>query len=169
MPYAPLPDLETLHANFRYDPETGHLWWKTRRKRRRFDEPAGKLDCSTGYLKVTLDYAHYYAHRLIVKMVTGDDLTESQVDHKNLQRGDNRWENLRVATVSQNRCNVGLRKNNTSGAKGVTKSPKSDRWVAHIQINKKTRHLGTFDTVAEAAEALAAVRNELHREFANHG
>lgn len=54
-------------------------------------------------------------------------------------------------------------KNNTSGVKGVAKG--NGGWVAYVSRNKKHYHLGTFETIEEAAEAVRLKREELD----NHG
>lgn len=75
------------------------------------------------------------------------------IDHKNHNTLDNRKENLRVATVSQNQMNTGIRINNTSGATGVYKYKSAEKWFARIKINQKTIHLGTFNSFEDALNA----------------
>lgn len=86
--------------------------------------------------------------------------TTHQIDHKNHNKLDCRRRNLRRATHSQQQCNRGLRKDNTSGYKGVSKNHK--RYMA--AINK--RYIGTFSTAKEAARAYDKAARRLHGSFA---
>lgn len=75
-----------------------------------------------------------------------------ETDHVNRKRLDNRRNNLRWATPSQNRVNCqGTRRNNSSGFIGVYRSGK--KWAAQITINRKTKKLGLYPTPEEAAIA----------------
>lgn len=62
---------------------------------------------------------------------------DSHVDHINHKPNDNRKKNLRLVTVPQNQANTKIRKDNTSGVKGVYFNKRNDCWVATIQVNKK--------------------------------
>jgi len=84
-----------------------------------------------------------------------------QVDHSNLNKLDNRRQNLRLATESQQMFNRGPHRDNVAGFRGVTRNGK--KWQARIMINR--RHLGTFDTAAEAAYAYNTAARDLHGEF----
>jgi len=83
------------------------------------------------------------------------------VDHKNGDRSDNRWCNLRDCTQSVNIQNLkGPRRDNRSGYLGV--SPNGKRWNAMIRVNKKRHYLGTFDTPSEAYEAYITAKRRMH-------
>lgn len=86
------------------------------------------------------------------------------VDHKNNNGLDNRKENLRPASTSQNKANRGMQKNNHSGYKGIR--PSKNKWAAQIQCNHKWEHLGVFNTPEEAARAYDKRAVELFGEFA---
>lgn len=86
------------------------------------------------------------------------------VDHKDNDPLNNRRDNLRIATRSQNNCNVGLRKNKVSKYKGVSKL--RDKWQAAISKNKKTFYIGIYENEVDAAIAYNERAKELHGEFA---
>lgn len=107
-----------------------------------------------------------YMHREI----TRPENRKIQVDHINQDPLDNRRENLRLATASQNQANRGAQSNNKSGYKGVYYRKGHGVWVA--QINIKNRHItiGNFATKEAAAAAYAECEKKLFGEFAfSHG
>jgi hypothetical protein len=98
-------------------------------------------------------------HRAIMQPRDGMD-----IDHISGDGLDNRRENLRVATRSQNMMNVGVRKNNNLGVKGVRLH--QGKYEARIQINGRLKYLGRFPAIPEAAAAYAAAAQIHHGEFA---
>ena len=90
----------------------------------------------------------FYLYREIMKAPKG-----VYVDHINGDTLDNRKENLRLCTQSQNLANRGKQKNNSSGLKGVYWFSRTKRWMARIQINNQDKYLGYFDTKEQAAQA----------------
>lgn len=90
----------------------------------------------------------------------------SIAQHINGNVSDNRIENLRDATQSNNLCNKRMQSNNTSGYKGVGWHKAAGRWVARITIRKQHTHLGLFDTPEEAYAAYCKAAEKLHGEFA---
>lgn len=156
-----------------YDPETGCLWWKPR-AREAFScdgafnvhkSHAGKLTAQGvscgGYRRVAIDGHRYLAHRVIWLMMTGEwpcDL----IDHVNLDRSDNAWRNLRLATKQENAQNIaGAHKDSRSGVLGAYMHS-SGRWHARIRAYGRTHSLGYFETAADAAEAYARAKATLH-------
>lgn len=83
------------------------------------------------------------------------------VDHWNHDTLDNRRQNLRLCTNSQNKQNGRGHIDSTSGYKGVSWSKRDQRWVANIRVNKKPKYLGLFMNPIEAAKAydVAATAN----------
>lgn len=101
-----------------------------------------------------------YLHRLIMNPPDG-----YQVDHINGNGLDNRRENLRLCTQSQNNFNCDSARGK-SKFKGVSWEPKTKKWSAYIQVNKKKRRLGMYASEEEAALAYNRAALEIAGEFA---
>jgi hypothetical protein len=91
------------------------------------------------------------------------------LDHINGNPLDNRIENLRKATISQNGFNTRKYKNNKSGVKNVFWYSRAQKWIARIRVNGKNVFHQQCDTVEEAETLLKEVRHKYHGEFANDG
>lgn len=91
------------------------------------------------------------------------------VDHVNGDGLDCRRQNLREATGHQNAHNARRRTDNTSGHKGVSWNKRVGRWQGYVSFNKKIHHVGYFNDVEVAAQAVAVVRKQLHEGYTNHG
>lgn len=102
-----------------------------------------------------------YMHRRIMKAPNGQN-----IDHKNRNRLDNRKENLRFATVSQNKAN-GVKTRGTSKYKGVCWNKISFRWQAGIVHEGKSFYLGLFKDEERAARAYNVAARQYFGEFAN--
>lgn len=87
-----------------------------------------------------------------------------QIDHENRDGLDCTQDNLRAATETQNRRNAPLRRDSTSGLKGVGRH--KGRWRARITVDGIQRHLGYFDEPSEAAAAYDRAAVAFHGEFA---
>ena len=133
---------------------------------RPLDEPVGTLRPS-GYAEVSYRGELWKVHRIVFLLAYG--FMPPEVDHANGNTRDNRPENLRAATRSQNTMNARKRRDNTSGVKGVTWSAQKGKWKARIQVNGKRLHAGFSDDPQELALRLDAMRANLHGDFANPG
>lgn len=102
-------------------------------------------------------------HRQIVGMPEG-----YFVDHINGDHTDNRLENLRVATPSQNQWNRKISKNNKSGHKGITWDKVNNKWRASLSTKDKFYSIGRFTKLEDAVKARADYINKVHGEFARH-
>lgn len=89
-----------------------------------------------------------------------------QVDHRNGNKSDNRKQNLRRCTNTENQHNVGRRPDNTSGYKGVGRYKSGNKWIARICCDGKRKHLGYYDTPEQAAQVYNEAAIRLHGEFA---
>lgn len=87
------------------------------------------------------------------------------VDHKNRNTLDNRRENLRFCTKSQNAMNSKKRVGNTSGHKGVSWEKNRQKWKAYLNLQGKQIHLGYFDSKQEAVIARLKGAQEIFGEF----
>jgi hypothetical protein len=146
-----------------YQPLTGQFVWNMRRGRARAGDVAGNLD--NGYVQIRIDGRRYMGHVLAWLYMTGCTPTV-EVDHKDLDRANNRWDNLRLGTHAENNQNKPKPKNNTSGVKGARRYKRTNRFVAAIMAHGQARHLGYFDTLEEASAAYVKAAKELHGEFA---
>jgi hypothetical protein len=94
------------------------------------------------------------------QVIAGRTGITSNPDHKDRDGLNNQRDNLRVATHAQNDQNRGLRRDNTSGYKGVSWRKDKKKWQAHIKVNQHARHLGYFKSKLTAAKVYdtAAIR-----------
>ena len=88
------------------------------------------------------------------------------VDHINGDKQNNRVENLRFATKSQNQANSKLYSTSTTGIKGVTWHKQNKKFYAQIKINSKQYHLGYYDFKEEAGFVFEYFSLMLFKEFA---
>jgi hypothetical protein len=108
----------------------------------------------------------YYLHRAIMERILGRSLAQGEeVDHINGNKLDNRRDNLRIATPTQNRWNSPRRSDNRSGFKGVCWHKQRQAWRATFGIKRKYIHLGYFDTPEEAHAAYLAAARQYAGEF----
>ncbi len=105
-------------------------------------------------------YALLYLHRVLLEAKDGE-----YIDHINGDRLDNRKDNLRKCSMSENLMNRGKQKNNSSGYKGVSLDKSRNKWQAQIQKNGKNISLGRFYTREDAARAYDKAAVEFHQEF----
>jgi hypothetical protein len=152
---------EYVRERLLYDPETGIFTW---RNGPRAGKQAGWAN-RRGYIVICVDDINQYGHRLAWLYVTGE-LPSALIDHRDQNRGNNRFANLREAGSDQNQFNRGKSRTSKSGIKGVFQV--KGRWLASIRAGAGRRfYLGSFDTKEMAAVAYADAALRLHGEFSH--
>lgn len=101
-----------------------------------------------------------FLHRLV--MGFPDDIKTDHIKHN---KYDNRKNQLRAATTSQNAMNVGVRSNNSSGHTGVVWVEKMKKWRAEIKVNNETIYLGYSGNKNEAIEMREKAEEEHFGEY----
>lgn len=158
-----LPSQKILKQLFSYNKFTGKLTWNAlkgidgRPNTQWVGQETGQV-MGDGYRYLDFMGKRRLVHRVIWKWMTGKDPID-EIDHKNNNRSDNRWKNLRETDHSCNNHNVPCKSHNSSGIKGV-KQTESGKWNAVIRKNDIQYFLGSFPTakLAISAHALAAKR-----------
>lgn len=100
-------------------------------------------------------------HRIVMKVTD----SKIDIDHINHDTTDNRKENLRVVSRSQNNANIGLRKHNTSGCTGVAWHSTRKQWISRISYNNKCIFLGWFNDYEEAVKARKEAEEKYFGEY----
>lgn len=155
----------TLKELVHYSPETGVFTWAKARPACRLGGACGRFN-AWGYQEIGLLKRLWPAHRLAWLYMMGElPPKHLDIDHINLDRADNRWSNLRLATRAQNSANTAPRSHNTSGVKCVRWVPERKKWVAQMRINGKQTNLGRFDTREEAAAKVEEAARSQWGEF----
>lgn len=173
-----LPTPEQLRELLTYDPETGKLFWKRRgRKWFKSDRSCNSWnarDAGTEALTATMPRGHkqgiilgrqMLAHRVAWAIYYGF-WPAMDIDHANCDPRDNRIDNLRLSTSSENAMNKFRYKNNTSGFKGASWYAPLNKWAAKIRVDKKLIHLGYHETPEAAHAAYCAAAKKYHGDFA---
>jgi len=156
---------ERLRELLDYDPATGIFRWRVSRGgTARAGTVAGSPQ-SDGYAQIKIDGPNYMAHRLAWLWGTGS-WPAALIDHINGDRADNRFVNLREATLYQNQYNSRISSRNTSGHKGICWHEQIGKWQAYLKFGGKQRHLGYFTNIEDAAAAIEEARHIHHGAFA---
>lgn len=153
---------ERLRQLLKYCPATGLFSWLDRSSSKR---PYGAIAggrSSQGYVVIRIDGVLHLAHRLAILYIYGA-WPPDEVDHKNGVRSDNRLDNIRTATRSQNNQNRRSGKARTEGdSMGVTWAKWANMWRAQIAVDGTHRHIGYFKTIEEANAAYLDAKRSLH-------
>lgn len=113
-----------------------------------------------GYVCIGLHGKVYRAHRLVWMYVYGY-FPDKDIDHINGIRSDNRPENLRVLSRSENKQNQAVQRNNKTGVKGVFKV--KGKFIAEICHEGKSYYIGCFDSIEDASTAYNEKAKKLHK------
>lgn len=114
---------------------------------------------------VCINYAKATRYQIVWLLHKNEWLEEGSIDHANTDSLDDRIENLRQATRNQQSMNMKVKRNNTSGHKGVHYDKARGKYMSFITINGKMKNLGRFDTIEEAIEVRRKRAKEIHGEF----
>lgn len=179
-----LPPQDRLLKRLSYNSATGLLLWRAREpddflpakypaervakiwNGKFAGTPALACPMPNGYLHGAFDSVDYLQHRVIYKLVTGQEPID--IDHFDGNRSNNRFANFRSTDPSNNMRNRSRSSNNTSGVNGVYRVGTKDRWYAQIEVEGRTFHLGTHDTI-EAAAAARLAADHRHGFTERHG
>ena len=152
---------------FKYDPETGNLYKRINGTDNFRSKPSG-TKTKTGYVQIGVDGKLYLAHRIIMLLVNKSLSDESQVDHIDHNRLNNKLNNLRVVSQSGNMRNCGKRSDSSTGITGVVYHKRARKYMSYISIGGRKMHLGLFNTLEDATRA--RVRANLQYGYhENHG
>jgi len=152
--YKPLPPLEELKEYLDYNPDTGILTWiKQPINTVEVGQEAGSKN-SKGYIEIKFKGERYLAHRIAYYMYHGVDPLENLVDHEYGGESNNKINNLRLASNSQNQMNhINLRSDNTSGVTGVSWAKDKKKWHSTICRDGVHINLGHFTNKEDAIQA----------------
>lgn len=156
---------ELLQELFYY--QDGYLFNKIKRSTNAMpNTKAGTQPNKSDYRRVSISNKIYLEHRIIWILLKGVIPSELFIDHINQNKNDNKIENLRLCTRSENQYNRGSYKNNKSGYKGVSFNKALNKYSAQMRINDKKKHLGYFTTAELAKKAYDDKAIEIQGQFA---
>lgn len=183
MKHKPLLPVEVLHECFEY--KDGYLFWK-QRPLSHFNSERGQKISNTrhiaggyahsvmqnGYFAVQFAYKgkayQFLLHRVIWTMFNGEIPEDTEIDHEDTNYQNCKIGNLRLASHEQNMMNSNMPYTNTSGIKGVCKSPTEGKWMAYVNSKNKQIPLGTYSSKEDAQKVVTCARIKLRNEFANN-
>lgn len=148
---------DELRALVNYDPATG-LFTDKAGKQMGFMHP-------DGYVLLNLDGVLYRANRMAWLYATGRE-PAGEVDHRDFDRANNAFENLREATHVDSARHRRAFRTNLLGMKGVRKHQASGRYEARIKVHGRSKTLGFFDTPDLAGHAYNKAAIASFGEFA---
>lgn len=153
-----------------YNPLTGVFTWKPIKGscNNMVGKTAGSLK-RDGYVWICIDGVQHSAGRIAWAISRGEMPPEDlMVDHRDTDKSNNRAQNLRLATDSQNKANRPLMSTNTSGYKGVSLNRRSGKYVAKIGsgVGSRSIPLGSYRDPLDAHMAYVNAAIRQYGEFA---
>ena len=156
---------EMLNELFEY--RDGEIYYKVSRSRNKAGSKAGTYRPHDNAYQVIINGKHYLTHRIVFMMHNG--YLPQYVDHIDRNRSNNKIENLREATHSQNAYNSTIRKDSKTGIKNVSWNKVDKSWKVRIQANNTRITIGQFKDLELAELVAMEARNKYHGEYANNG
>lgn len=181
-----LPDLDYLKECFELDPTSpSYLKWNRNRPRSHFRnlqafEAWKTTSADRWIINQTSDKKYYYlnvgganiarrsikVHRIVYALYHNSiDFQNLLIDHINGNGKDNRPENLRVATYTQNLFNRSKQINNKIGHKNIRYHESCKKFTVQVGFKGKTIYFGSYSTIEEAIQVRDEKIKELAREF----
>lgn len=151
--------IDRIKSLISYDPQTGVFTWAKSRRGCRVGDVCGNTSVY-GYNRITLDGKSYRAARLAYAIMVGH-FPRGFIDHKNGNRADDRWDNLRECTPQQNAINSAPR----GVVKGVSWDSSRGKWLAQARINGKKKNLGRHECFGSAVNAHRSACKSAHGDF----
>jgi hypothetical protein len=174
-----------IERNFIIESQVGKIFKKIDSGKRRnhlelvgWVKPGNRAN-GGGYYMVSVHFGHkkykqVRLHHLIWVWETGK-WPIGEIDHINGDRNDNRFENLREASISQNRTNRLIQSNNKCGYKWVYWDNKRNLWRAEViapkamKTGRKRVHQSFHTTAEKAYESVCNTARKFHGDFFNDG
>ncbi|OPD95646.1 hypothetical protein AO986_30005 [Pseudomonas aeruginosa] len=159
----PMPSIDRLRELLEVSEDSASgLRWLTTSKKVRAGATAGSVR-SDGYWRVFIDGQRYMTHRIVYAMSVGEIPYGMQVDHADMNPGNNRPENLRLVSASENQWNTG---GSRVKASGLPKNISRHAAGYQVQIKRfgKSYNFWSRD-LAECVSWLEKKRDELHGQF----
>jgi hypothetical protein len=146
-----LPPVDWLREYLDYHPESGELRWRKGNNRKvKVGDLVGKVN-TTGYRCTKIGGKYYLLHRICWALHYGEDPHPLPVDHMDGDKLNNRINNLRTVTYTENSLNRKLLTTNTSGHRGVTMI--RGKWRARGTLHGRITDLGSYDCKEDAITA----------------
>jgi hypothetical protein len=136
----------------------GVLLWKNS-VRPSFNGKEAGYNNGSGYRKINIKGIQYYVHRIIYLMQHGK--CPKIIDHIDRNPSNNKIENLREATSSQNAINSFRKRKASSGVTNVSFNKKRNKYGVYVRVNCKNTFFGSFDDL-ELAELVAQEAKAKH-------
>ena len=164
-----LPPFDVVNKLIAYNIITGVFKWKVNKSNKKAGSIAGRVKKDSGYRYITINKQECAAHRIAWLLVTKKDPYPYEIDHKDRNKGNNAFHNLRQATIQQNSSNRKIGSNNTSGHKSITfqSHQTTNPWVVCIHQQNRSHYVGSFPTLEMALEARDKKGKELYGDFYN--
>ena len=164
-----------LTANYvrsilRYDTETGEFYWLWRsdaplRWNRRFAGTLITNKFKNGRVRIGINYKAYLGSRIAWLYVTGE-WPKEHIDHKDTDKSNTKWINLREANTSKNGANQKLSQRSTTKLKGVSWHKAGENYRATMTLNGASLHLGSSSCPAAAHFMYVIAADKAFKEFA---